>query len=491
MAAAAKPAAMIDLRPIGYIVGAMVAVLGLLMMIPAAVDRVAGVEDWKVFLTCGILCLGVGLLTATATRNAIGAALSIRQAFLLTIIIWTVLPLFGALPFILGVTEARFIDAYFEAVSGITTTGSTVFVGLDDLPPGINLWRGMLNWIGGLGIAFIAMIFLPVMRVGGMQFFRTEGFDTLGKVMPRASDIALSLLAVYAGLTLACVITYLTIGMTPLDATVHAMASIATGGFSPRDASFTTYQGAGEYAGALFMVLGSLPYIRYVQMVTGAPTSMWRDAQARAYLRWMLIATVAVAVWRWTSAGGPPEPIFRETLFNLASIMSGTGFFSGSFAGWGGFSMVVAFTLGVMGGCSSSSSGALTVFRVQVTLAAIAAQIRLIAAPNRVYPVKYAGRTVAPGALNGVVMYVCAYVVLIGAIGVAMTLVGVDTESALFAAWTSLGNIGYGYGPMVARTGTFIDFPDAAIWLMILAMLMGRLGLLAVFVVVLPRFWMR
>jgi trk system potassium uptake protein TrkH len=226
-------------------------------------------------------------------------------------------------------------------------------------------------------------------------------------------------------------------------------------------------------------------------MVTGSGLPMWRDLQARSYLRWIVAAVLAVTAWRLLTEGGTLEAVFRETLFNLISIMSGTGFFSGDFATWGGFSMVVAFTLGIIGGCSSSSSGALTVFRVQVTLSAIAAQIRQIGAPSRIAAVKYDGRTVDDETMNGIILYVCGYILTIGVLSVAMTLVGVDTTSALFAVWTSLGNIGYGYGPLVARTGTFIDFPDAAVWIMILAMLMGRLALLAIFVVVLPRFWMR
>jgi trk system potassium uptake protein TrkH len=269
------------------------------------------------------------------------------------------------------------------------------------------------------------------------------------------------------------------------------MASIATGGFSPRDASFTPYTGANEYAGALFMILGSLPYIRYVQLVTGSARPLWRDRQVRAYLSWLMASVLAVTAWRVIATGAEIEPTFRECLFNLTSVMSSTGFFSGDFAVWGSFSMVVALVIGIIGACSSSSAAGLTVFRVQITIAAIGAQLRLIASPSRVAPIKYDGRTVDAGTLNGVIMYVGAYILLLGTMSVAMTLVGVDTESALFAAWTTLGNIGYGYGPMVARTGTFIEFPDPAKWLMILAMMMGRLALLAVFVVMLPRFWMR
>jgi trk system potassium uptake protein TrkH len=197
----------------------------------------------------------------------------------------------------------------------------------------------MLNWTGGLGIAFLAMIFLPILRVGGMQLFRTEGFDTFGKVLPRANDIATQLLGVYAALTVACVMTYLALGQTPLDATVHGMATIATGGFSPRDASFTVYQGANEYAGALFMFLGSLPYIRYVQLVNGASRPLLRDAQVRGYLQILGTAVVAVTVWRVATSDMGLEPAFREALFNLTSIQSSTGFFSGSFGGWGAFMM--------------------------------------------------------------------------------------------------------------------------------------------------------
>ena len=482
---------MIDLRPVGYIVAVMIVVLGVLMLIPAAVDWVAESGNQRAFLTCAVVSVSFGLCLALATRNSLGQAISVRQAFLLTAAIWIVVPLVGSLPLMVGAPNARFVDAYFEAVSGITTTGSTVIVGLDKLPAGMNLWRGMLNWLGGLGIAFVAMIFLPVMRVGGMQFFRTEGFDTFGKIAPRATDIALSLLWVYAGLTVACALTYLAVGMTPLDAVVNAMASIATGGFSPTDMSFTKYQGAGEYAGALFMILGSLPYIRYVQMITGSPVVMWRDRQARSYVTWLLIAVVMVTVWRLSAHGGAVEPVFREALFNLTSIMSGTGFFSGSFGGWGSFSMVVAFAVGLIGGCSSSSSGALTVFRVKVSLSAIMAQMRLIASPSQIIPVKYDGRTVDDETMNGIVMYVCAYILTIGVMSVAVTLVGVDTESALMAVWTSIRNIRYGYGPLVAPTGTFVHFPDPAKVLLIATMLMGRLALLSIFVIVMPRFWMR
>lgn len=482
---------MIDIRPVAYVIGRILVVLAILMVAPAIIDWRAGDPNGIAFAQCAMITGVVGGALSLATVNALGTSMDTRQAYLLTAAIWFMVPAFGALPFYLGAPGLMVSQAYFEAVSGITTTGATVIVGLDNLPTGMNLWRGMLNWLGGLGIAFIAMIFLPLMRIGGMQFFRTEGFDTFGKALPRATDIARQLLVVYVGLTAICIATYAAVGMTALDAVVNGFATIATGGFSPSDISFSKYPGAGEYFGALFMFLASLSYIRYVQLVNGAALPLWQDLQARAYLRWLLGAVAMVAAWQIVTTDMAVEPAFREALFNLTSIMSGTGFFSGSFGGWGAFSMVIAFVVGLIGGCSGSSSGALTVFRVQVAMAALQREIRRISNPSSIDPVKYAGRTVEDDVLNALIMFVSSYILIIGVLSVAMTLVGVDPVSSIFAVWQAIGNIGYGYGPLVARTGTFVDFPVAALWIMTLAMILGRLGLLAILVLVLPAFWRR
>ncbi|NEY90671.1 TrkH family potassium uptake protein [Tabrizicola oligotrophica] len=480
---------MIDLRPIFYVVGRVLVVLAILMLAPAVIDARAGLHNGADFLQSAIITGAVGLMLSVATSNALGLGLSARQAYLMTAAIWGFVPLFGALPFMLGEPHLSFTDAYFEAVSGITTTGSTVIVGLDTLPPGMNLWRGMLNSLGGLGIAFVAMIFLPVLRVGGMQYFRTEGFDTFGKALPRATDIARQLVIVYFGLTLVCMAAYRMVGMEPLDAAVNAMATIATGGFSPTDISFTKYQGLPEYIGGTFMVLASFPYIRFVQMLNGSLSAPLIDRQVRGYVKIIAVSVGMVTVWQVLRSDMPLEAAFRESYFNLASIISGTGFFSGSFGGWGGFSMAVALVLGVIGGCSGSSSGALTVFRVQVLMATLLTQIKLIGTPSRVLTVRYDGRAIEQDVTGALILYVTSYILIIGVMTVALSLLGSDPVSALFAIWTSIGNIGYGYGAMVARTGTFVDFNDASKWVMIVTMIMGRLGLLTILLLVLLRFW--
>jgi trk system potassium uptake protein len=482
---------MVDLRPVAYVIGRILIVLAILMLAPAIIDWRAGLENGTAFLASAAITGVVGGALTLATGNALGRSLDTRQAYLLTAGIWFLVPFFGAIPFFIGAPGLNANNAYFEAVSGITTTGATVIVGLDNLPAGMNLWRGMLNWLGGLGIAFVAMIFLPLMRVGGMQFFRTEGFDTFGKALPRATDIARQLLLVYCSLTFIIIVVYAVIGMTALDAVVHGFATVATGGFSPADINFSKYPGAGEYFGALFMVLSALPYIRFVQLLNGSPRPLWQDLQVRAFLHWLLAAVLAVTAWRVLTAGAEVEPTFREALFNLTSVMTGTGFFSGTFGGWGGFSMVVAFVVGLIGGCSGSSSGALTVFRVQIAASFLGREIRRISNPSAVDPVKYDGRTVSEDVLNAVVMFVSGYIVIIGILSAAMTLTGVDIVSAMFGVWQAMGNIGYGFGPLMVPTGTFVDYPPTAIAIMSLAMILGRLGLVALLLLLLPAFWRR
>ncbi|MBK6467484.1 MAG: TrkH family potassium uptake protein [Rhodobacter sp.] len=482
---------MIDLRPVAYVIGRILIVLAILMVAPAIIDWRGNDPNAAAFAQSAIITGVVGMTLSLATANGLGAALDVRQAYLLTVGIWAFVPAFGALPFWLGAPGLPPVYAYFEGVSGITTTGASVITGLPDLPQGLNLWRGMMNWLGGLGIAFIAMIFLPIMRVGGMQFFRTEGFDTFGKALPRATDIARQLLIFYCTLTVIIIATYSALGMNELDAVVHGMSTISTGGFSTRDTSFSNYSPAIHYAATVFILISSLPYIRYVQLMSGASGPLWRDAQARAYLRWVLTAVLLLAGWQIWSTGMRVEPAFRESLFNLVPIMSSTGYGMGSFGSWDGVMLVIALTLGIVGACSGSSASGLTVFRVQIAMSVLRRQIRQITSPSAVDPVKYDGRTVEEDVINALIMFISGFIVILGVLSVGMTLTGVDIESALFGVWTTLGNVGYGFGPLVARTGSFIDYPEGAILIMTFAMILGRLGLMAILVLLLPKFWRR
>lgn len=481
----------IDIRPVVHILGRIMIALAMLMLPPFLVDLQAGSANASAFLASFLITGITGTLLSLATRGTGNGALSIRQAYLLTSMIWSVLPVFGALPFMLGEPRLSLTDAYFESVSGITTTGATVIYGLDLLPDGTNLWRGLLNWTGGLGIVFVAMIFMPVMRVGGMQMFRAEGFDTFGKVLPRAQDIAKALLQVYLILSVVVYLTYLGLGMRTLDALVNAMATVSTGGFSSSDTSFSGYSAAVDYMGALFMLAAALPYVRYIQLMQGEARPLWRDPQVRFFLSMVTLATTFVTIWAVVHMDMPLASALRDSFFNIVSISTGTGFFAGTFAYWEGPALVVAFIVGLVGGCSGSSTGAMSSFRVLLTLRIIRARILQIQSPNRVIPIRYDGQPVQQDVVDSLMLFTSAFLAGIGIFAMAMTMTGVDSYSALMGAWMSLSNIGYGFGPLVVATGTFVDYPDAAKWVMSLAMLLGRLGLLSIFVLLLPRFWHR
>ncbi|RDC72062.1 TrkH family potassium uptake protein [Rhodovulum sp. 12E13] len=480
---------MLDLRPIGYVIGLLVAVLGASMLVPMAMDIFAGNGHWPAFAESALVTMVVGGFLALACANAMTEGLTLRQTFVLTSLVWLALPLFGALPFVIGATEARFVDAVFEAMSGLTTTGATVFTGLDDLPEGLLLWRGLLQWFGGIGIIIVAMVFLPELRVGGMQIFRSEAFDTLGKILPRAAEIAARIFWIYVGLTLAAFLGFVGVGMGAFDALVHALTSISTGGFSTRDASFGAFRGAAEYVAVVVMLLASLPFVRYIQVLAGTARPLLVDSQIHAYLATIGILVVALALFQVAGDGRALEPSFREALFNVTSIISGTGYASTDYQLWGAFAVTLFFFIGLVGGCAGSTSCSIKVFRYQLLFASITAQIRSIHSPRGVFAPHYAGRPVPADVLNSVTAFFVFFIVSLGLLSVALGMTGLDFTTSVSGAAATLANIGPGLGDHIGPAGNYAGLNDAAKWLMSGAMLVGRLELLVVFVLFTANFW--
>lgn len=480
---------MIDLRPAAHVIGLVIVALGGMMIFPLVLDWSAGHPNWAAFLKSGLLCLVVGGALALATANALRDGLSLTQVFLITVFTWVAACLFGALPLVLGAPGLSWSDAIFESTSGLTTTGATVIVGLDDLPMGANLWRGMLHWMGGLGIVIIAMLFLPVMKVGGMQFFRSEGFDTLGKILPRALDISSALVQIYVVLTLACAVTYAALGMGGFDAVVHALSTVSTGGFSTTDQSFAKFSGVLEYAAILFMLAGSLPFIRFIQAWQGDWQPLWRDRQVRAYLRWNAYAVAAIVAYEVLTQDLPLETVLRETAFNVVSVFSGTGFTSANLAAWGAFPFAILFITGLIGGCTSSTGCSVKVFRYLILFEAVKVQLKRLYAPNAVMALRYDGRTVQQDVVDAVISFFTLFMLSFGVLAVALSLTGLAFETAVTAAWTAIANVGPAFGPEVHPTGALLAFPESAKWIMVVGMVIGRLELLAVYVLFIPRFW--
>ncbi len=481
---------MIDIRPVAHPIGKITAVLGAAMALPMAVDWWHGDPHWMRFLESGLITLVIGWLIAVASRNR-HRALTIQQAFLLTSGLWAVVPVFGALPFVWGDPHASLTDALFEAMSGVTTTGATAFPDLDDMPHGIHLWRAILHWIGGLGIVVVAMVFMPVMKVGGMQFFRSEGFDTLGKIMPRAGEIAGEMARIYILLTGACILTFMMLGMEGFDAVVNALGTVSTGGFSNRDASFAAFAGAPEWAASAFMLLASIPFIRMAQAFRGDPAPLWRDSQIRAYLRWTLYACAIIMVWRLIHETGTLHPLdmLRGTVFNTVSIFSGTGFLSADVTGWGHLPFAVLIVCGLIGGCTGSTACSVKVFRYLVLFQAVRAQVRRMHSPHRVYALRHEGRALDKDVIDSVMAFFTLFMLTFGLLIVGLSMTGLHPRTALTAAWTAIANIGPVWGPEITANGSVAEFPAPAKWLMILGMYLGRLELVSVLVLLLPKFW--
>lgn len=480
---------MLDLRPVIYVIGLLVAILGVMMVFPLLIDLYDQNGQWFVFFESALLCILVGGLMALTCSNVVGRGLDIRQTFLLTTLVWVALPLFGALPLMLGATELSFTDAFFEAMSGLTTTGSTVVSGLDDLPRGILLWRGILQWLGGIGIIVVAMVFLPELRVGGMQIFKSEAFDTMGKILPRAQAIATQISSIYLGLTILCAFIYTVLGMGAFDALVHALTTMSTGGFSNYDASFGTFSGPAEYAAAVFMIIAALPFVRYVQLINGQTAPLWRDSQIRAFLGLILGLVLVTAAVLVTVFPHHPEQAVREALFNITSIISGTGYASVDYMQWGPFLIMVFFFIGLIGGCAGSTACSVKIFRYQLLFASVRVQLQRIRSPNGIFVPRYEGRPVTPDVLSSVISFFMFFVLTIGLVAWALALTGLDFITSVSGAATAVANIGPGLGDTIGPAGNFSSLNDAAKWVLAIAMLIGRLELMAVYAILTLRFW--
>jgi len=479
---------MIDLRPVVFILGILLSVLALAMLVPVAADLAVGHPDWEVFLASAAVTLFVSVSMILTTRGG-RRGFNIRQAFVMTTFAWITIALFGSLPLAFSELEMSFTDAFFEAMSGITTTGSTVIVGLDDAPPGILLWRSILQWLGGIGIIVMAIAILPILRVGGMQLFRVEAFEA-DKVLPRAAQVAGAITGIYAFLTGAAAIVYWSLGMSGFDAIAHAMTSIATGGYSTHDASFSHWdEPAILWATSVVMVMGSVPFVLYLRAVRGELLSLLRDEQ----VRWMLaILAGAIAVSAFFLVNGgvlPPAEALRHGTFNVISIMTGTGYASTDFGVWGGFIVVQMFILMFVGGCAGSTTCGIKIFRVQIVYAEARVQMLRLMQPNGVFIPYYNKRPIPDAVARAVMGFFFLYMLSFAVLALALGLLGLDFITAVSGAATAISNVGPGLGEIIGPSGTFTTLPDAAKWLLSAGMLLGRLELFTVLVLFSPAFW--
>jgi trk system potassium uptake protein TrkH len=478
-------------KVVGLVIGALLVTLSALMLVPVLAEIVARTGDWEAFLFSAVITAFVGgvlmLSNQTESRD-----LNHRATFMVTSLGWLTVSAFSALPFVFSQVDMNYTDAFFEAVSGVTTTGSTVMSGLDRTPPGLLLWRSLLQWMGGVGIILTAVAILPFLRVGGMQLFRTESSDRSEKVLPRPGQIAVAIGEVYLLLTLLCALAYIVGGMTPFDAMNHAMSTISTGGYSTHDASFGYFDNAFiHWAAIIFMISGALPLALYVQTLRGVGETLWDDPQVRSFVA--MLASVSVVMALWLAARGDYGFFEALTLtaFNVTSIVTTTGFASTDYTIWGPFAIMAFFILMFLGGCTGSTSGGMKMFRLQILGILFKSQIRQTLYPHVAQTLRYGERTVSREIVFSVALFVFVYLASMLVVALALAAFGLDLVTALSSAVTAIANVGPGLGHEVGPAGNFANLPDGPKLILAFAMLLGRLELLTVLVMFSKDYWAR
>ncbi|WP_095590258.1 TrkH family potassium uptake protein [Actibacterium ureilyticum] len=432
------------------------------------------------FLLTGLV--GVSLCLA-ASRRATG--LEQRHTFLLTSSVWMTAALTGALPMYLwGMTPA---DAVFEAMSGITTTGSTVMSGLEQTPRGILLWRAILQALGGVGFVVTGMALLPILQVGGMQLYQTESSERGEKQLRNAAAFAMATLVVYLGLMLLCGALYALGGMSPFDAVTHAMTTMSSGGYSNYDSSFGHFDsGYLQWVATVFMLGAGLPFAWYIRAVM---RGIWRSEQVLMMLRSLGVVIGLLTLWLVLADHRPFAEALRLVAFNVVSVVTTTGYATTDYLTWGPVAVAAFFLLTAVGGCTGSTAGGAKAMRWVILARVIKTWIRRIRHPHGIFVVRYEGRAVSEEVLSGVMAFFVIYVVTVSVLAVALDFDGLDFSTALSGALTAVANVGPGVGGIIGPAGNFATLSDESKVMLAFGMFAGRLEMFTVFVLFLPRFW--
>jgi trk system potassium uptake protein TrkH len=442
-----------------------------------------------VFAASAVITLffGISLVLATRVREI---SLDVRQTFLTTALGWLAVAAFSALPFVLSEPHLRIVDAFFEAMAGVTTTGSTVLSGLDRAPPGLLLWRALLQWLGGFGVIAMATMVLPTLQVGGMQLFRVETSPAAERALPRVAQITTGVGIIYVGLTALFATLLWLLGMTGLEGVVHAMTAIATGGFSTSDESIGHFHNAGvEVALTVAMLIGGLPFVLLLQAVRGNPRRLVRDRQVHWFLAVVMLWVAVLTGWEYASTEAPFFAALRESAFNTVSIVTGTGFFTSGYTAWGGLAAAAFLFFMIVGGCAGSTTGGIKIFRFQVIYETAQAEVNRLIQPSGVFIPHFNGKPIPAEVGDSVMGFFFLFTVIFAVLALLLGLLGFDFLTSVSAAASALANVGPGMGSVIGPGKTFAALPDAAKWLLSFGMLIGRLELYTVLVLFAPAFW--
>jgi len=477
---------MSNYKTVFFTLGILQIILGIFMLIPLIAQFFYSEIDSS-FFGASIVTIIFGTLFFLSNLDH-DKKLNLQQAFLLTALSWLSIAIFGSLPFVFSSIEFTFTNAFFESMSGITTTGSTIISNLEEMPRGILLWRALLQWLGGIGIIVMAITLMPIMNVGGMQLFKISNNDSSEKILPKSKEIALRLIYIYSGLTLFCAISYKIFGMNFFDSLTHSMTTIATGGFSNYNESIAFFNSFSiEVSAMIFIILGSIPFIAYIKFLSGNKKIFFSDIQIKTFLKIIIISISILFVYLIIS--DTEQISLRSIFFNVISILTGTGYVNAQFDNWGGFPLILFLGLMFIGGCAGSTTCGIKIFRLQILYSFISNQIKKIIYPNAILVMKYDQNPVDNKFIASIISFIYMYFVIFFIITALLSLTGLDFITSISGAATSISNVGPGLGSIIGPNGNFSSLPDISKWILSLGMILGRLELFAILVLFLPSFW--
>ena len=476
-------------KTVFFSIGILLIILGAFMLIPFFAQFIYG-EKNSTFLSSSAVSVFIGILLVLTNLEE-NKKLNLQQAFVLTTLSWLSIAIFGSLPFMLSNLDLSVVDSFFESMSGITTTGSTIITNLDSAPKSILLWRAILQWLGGIGIVVMAITILPLLNIGGMQLFRMEGSDTAEKILPKTREFTLIISLIYLALTVACGISYWLVGMNIFDSVAHSMTTIATGGFSTYSNSIGHFQNPKiEIISIIFIILGSIPFIAYLKFVKGDKKIFLKDSQIKGLIYILIISVILMFLYLMMNN---KDYNFLENLristFNVVSVLSGTGYVTADFSAWGKFPLIFFLFLMFVGGCAGSTTCGIKIFRFQILGFFILNQIKKLVYPRGVFSIKYNSQKISNTFIYSIITFIFIYFIIFFILATLLSLNGLDFITAISGSASAISNVGPGLGDVIGPNGNFSDLPNFSKLSLSFGMLLGRLELFAVLVLFFPSFW--
>ena len=476
-------------KTVFFIIGILLIVLGISMLVPYFLQIFFN-ENSHSFLASAFITIFFGILFMLANLES-EFKLNLQQTFLFSTLAWIFIAIFGSIPFMLSTVNFTISDAFFESMSGITTTGATVMTNLDDSPKSILIWRALMQWLGGIGIVVMAITILPLLKVGGMQLFKMDGSHNTEKILPRTFEVATIIITTYFILTLSCSFLYWTFGMSIFDSIAHSMTTIATGGFSTHNESIGFFKNSNiEIIASIFIVLGSIPFISYLKFIKGNRKIFIQDIQIKGLMYLLIVSIFIMFIYLMLAQyeGSIFEKI-RISSFNVISILSGTGYVTDDFGLWGKFSLIFFLFLMFIGGCAGSTACGIKIFRLQMLVIFFKNQIKKIISPNSIMIMKYNNQKITDSFINSIIVFVFSFLFIYLIIAMLLSITGLDFLTSLSGAASAISNVGPGLGDMIGPNGNYKSIPDISKWILSFGMLLGRLELFAVLILFFPSLW--